>query len=341
MSAFKTIGYNILSRDPLLRHWRRVGMSGKVAVLMYHEIAEDAADIEAWTVLKRSDFVRQMEYIAEHFSIVSLTEAIAARSSPHNGHADHSTKPMAVVTFDDGYAGNRTLMLPIIQTMGIPVTVFVASQAIQDQQLYWYDRVMNGIQGHPGTMLNLSRFSFGTYRINHSRGDENWLEIQRLLTDLKGIAPDERVTIAEYIQETLGRRGHGRAYQVRPLTVTELQELAACPLVTIGGHSHCHNLLTQLTPAEALASARTSKQLLESWIQRPVDYFAYPNGSYDDAVMEAVKAAGFSCGLTASGKPWDRQDSLFAIPRIGIGRYDSFEYFKLKVSGLLSALRDL
>ena len=113
----------------------------------------------------------------------------------------------------------------------------------------------------------------------------------------------------------------------------ELRELAASPLVTIGAHSHCHNILTQL-PASAVAeSLATSKQLLETWTGRPVRHFAYPNGDHDAAVISQVKSAGFESAMTTVARPWTRDDSPFTIPRIGVGRYDSAALFKAKVSG--------
>jgi len=338
MNAIKSACYKILSSNRILQFSRAIGLSGKIMVLMYHEVADDHDAIEAWTVVKKSDFVRQMDYLRKHFRPIGLTEAIELMQHPH---AVDGARPPAVITFDDGYAGNRTIALPILQSMDIPVTVFVASQAIQDQSLYWYDRIINGIQGRPAMVLDLGAFSLGTYRINHSEGSANWIEIQRLLTDLKRVPPVERAKLVEHVLGELNRLKSRSAYQMRPLTLKELQELAASPLVTIGAHSHCHNLLTQLTHGDAETSIRTSKQLLESWTRQSVDHFAYPNGSYNDAVVATVKAAGLSSGLTTVAQPWNPADSLFTIPRIGIGRYDSFDYFTVKVSGVLSALHAL
>ena len=81
-----------------------------------------------------------------------------------------------MVTFDDGYAGNYRVLLPIVKSMNMPVTVFVATKHIQDQSLYWYDRLINALQGEENISLN--HLLLGKYRINQCKGAENWREIE-------------------------------------------------------------------------------------------------------------------------------------------------------------------
>jgi peptidoglycan/xylan/chitin deacetylase (PgdA/CDA1 family) len=299
---------------------------------MYHEIAEDNDDIEAWTVVKKSDFIRQMEYLTKYFNIISLQDALKQINNPLNNGYD---KPSVVVTFDDGYAGNYRVLLPIVKSMNIPVTVFVATKHIQDQSLYWYDRLINALQGCNPIELNLSHLSLGNYRIHYCRGPENWREIERLLSDLKTLNPDSRENAVEGILKSLNSKQKVNTYTNSILSIHELRELSKCPLITIGAHSHCHNILTQLSDDEIKKSIKTSKQLLETWIGRPVQYFAYPNGNYNDDVVNIFKKADFECSLTTVAKPWDDSESFFTIPRIGIGRYDSLDYFRVKVSGMI------
>lgn len=328
--VLKSAAYKIISHESLLDRTRRNRLYDKAIVLMYHEIADDGDEIDAWTVVRKSDFVRQMKYLSTHFRVVSLRDAIDQMSGP-DGSA--SQKPMAVVTFDDGYAGNRRVLLPIVKALNLPVTVFIATRAIQDQSIYWYDRLINGLQGEQRVVLDLTHLSLGKYRINASRGSENWREIERLLEDLKTLEPERREKVSGDILSDVPIAIKRDSYHVAPLTIKELRELSECPLVNIGAHSHCHNLLTQLQDHDVEVSVNKSKQLIESWIKRPIHHFAYPNGNYSDTVINIVKKSGLQCGITTVARPWEKGDSLFAIPRVGIGRYDSFDYFKIKVSG--------
>ncbi|MCC7202306.1 MAG: polysaccharide deacetylase family protein [Nitrospirae bacterium] len=326
----KASAYKIISLEALLSRKRKARLHGKAIVLMYHEIANDEDEIDAWTVVRKRDFLQQMEYLSNHFRVVSLRDAIAHMTEA-NGGAEQ--KPMAVVTFDDGYAGNRQVLLPIVKDMNLPVTIFIATRAIQDQGIYWYDRVINGLQGEQVIDIDLTYSSLGKYRINASKGSENWREMEKLLSDLKTLEPDKRENVVDDILSDVHITTKRHSYHVAPLTIHELRELSECPLVTIGAHSHCHNLLTQLQDYDIGISVNKSKQLIESWIERPIHYFAYPNGNYNDTVINMVKKSGLQCGLTTVARPWKMGESLFAIPRVGIGRYDSFDLFKIKVSG--------
>src|SRR6187200_2180919 len=57
-----------------------------------------------------------------------------------------SVRPAAVLTFDDGGAGNHQHLLPVVEEARVPVTVFVATGHVESGQLYWFDRVVNALQ---------------------------------------------------------------------------------------------------------------------------------------------------------------------------------------------------
>jgi len=168
------------------------------------------------------------------------------------------------------------------------------------------------------------------------RGPRNWMEIQRLLTDLKTLEPPSRDNIVEDIICDLNTSHKKAPYNITPLTIHDLYELADCSLITIGAHSHDHEILPRLSGDDARESIEKSIELLESWINRRVYFFSYPNGDYSDHVIKILKENGFQCSLTTMPGSWEKGDSLFKIPRIGIGRYDSLENFKVRVSGVIS-----
>ena len=189
-------------------------------------------------------------------------------------------------------------------------------------------------EGNGRNVLDLAGRGLGTYNFGASlSGERRWTAIDQLLSDLKALNPGAREAVVEDLLERWGPADGPRG-RLCPLSVAEVAEMARSPWVSIGAHSHCHSILVQLDRERVRESIETSKQLLEEWTDRPVDCFAYPNGDYDDTVIGAVREAGFKCGMTVLPRPWSATDSLFAIPRIGVGRYDSFDVFRAKVSGL-------
>jgi peptidoglycan/xylan/chitin deacetylase (PgdA/CDA1 family) len=179
-------------------------------------------------------------------------------------------------------------------------------------------------------MVEQTRPRAGLYNINRERGAENWRQIEMLLAGLKAVEPVRRARTVEDILKRLGALRGKDYYKLDHLTNEEVRELSTCPLVTIGAHSHCHSILTQLSYEDMRESVKASKLLLEKWTGRDVPYFSYPNGNYDENVIDALKAEGFECSVTTEARAWDRADSVFTIPRIGIGRYDSMDLFKIR-----------
>lgn len=326
--AFKKIICSSLSSELILGFVRKRKLADRVVVLMYHEIAEDADNIEAWTVVRKSDFIRHMEYLMTHFEVVSLGQALSVRSGAG------LRRPLAVVTFDDGYSGNRNILLPIAKSMGLPVSIFVATSAVVTREPYWYDRIINAVQTDEQLTLDLSQHALGNYAINRTSGAENWAEIEKLLRALKALEPLERGLAVELVMSELkGRTGQGR-YALEHLDLDALREMAQCELITFGAHSHCHSLLPQLGTEAMQQSVKTSRKLLEEWTGKKVDYFAYPGGVYDERVIKVLGDSGFSCALTTKSKPWEGEP-FFEIPRVGVGRYDSLDLFKVKISNAL------
>jgi hypothetical protein len=56
---------------------RRRVLRDCVSVLMYHEVVADDTQIEAWTAVRRSDFLRQLDYLQQHYDLLTMNAAMA------------------------------------------------------------------------------------------------------------------------------------------------------------------------------------------------------------------------------------------------------------------------
>lgn len=312
--------------ESLLAGFRSMRLRGRVVSLMYHEVLPDTAPIEAWTVLRESDFRRQMRYLRDHFEILTLDQALERVMSDQD-----NIGPAAVVTFDDGYWGNRHVVWPLVNDLQIPITVFVATAAVQDQQAYWYDRVIAAVSGDRSVNLDLRNQGLDYYRIDgRLTGERRWNQIQRLLSACKRLTPERRASFVEQLVQDL----RSQAKPLRSMEIEDIQSMAVSDRVCFGAHSHCHSILTQLDREEVRQSVLRSKSLLEKWTGKPVRHFAYPNGDYNAMVAEVVRECGFVSSQATLPEYWDRTHSRYAIPRISVGRYDRLGWFRARVSGL-------
>lgn len=103
--------------------WRRL-TRGPV-ILMYHAIG-DAAEAPSCYVVPRGRFHRQMIWLRlRRYRVISLSELVDAFRNNRLPPAR-----AVVVTFDDGYADNHAVALPILRRLRIPATVFLVSGAV-------------------------------------------------------------------------------------------------------------------------------------------------------------------------------------------------------------------
>lgn len=90
----------------------------EVSVLMYH-----AVNTSGWKhAITPDEFKRQMEYLVRKRTVVSVADVVAYTK----GEKQLQNGSIAV-TFDDGYTDFRTTVLPVINALQIPVTVFLTT----------------------------------------------------------------------------------------------------------------------------------------------------------------------------------------------------------------------
>lgn len=299
-----------------------------ITVLMYHEVLPDDIDLPSWLVLRTSDFKAQADHLARHFRVVSLDTAARLVAEPDSWRDEQ--RPLAVITFDDGYAGNLQHAAPVLVELGLPFTVYVATAKIECGGRYWYDDVICALLCRSGAALEIST-SRGPLRYDGWRRNSaaRWAAIDRVLTSIKNLPEDERQAIADQLDAT------GAMRELRMMTPAEVGQLSRLPLAEVGNHSHSHSLLDQLSAAGARESILAAQARLEKWTGKRPLHLSYPNGNYSSETVRLVEELGFVTAVTTHSRRWQASDSRFEIPRLGVGRFDRLALFRGKAAGVL------
>jgi peptidoglycan/xylan/chitin deacetylase (PgdA/CDA1 family) len=125
---------------------------------------------------------------------------------------------------------------------------------------------------------------------------------------------------------------------VPQMTADQLRLIAATG-VTVASHTVGHKYLPDLSAADALREIRDSKADLERMIGRPVLYFAYPTGGFNEAVKGMVRDAGYAAAFTTN-RGMDRSNhDLFELKRIRPKNNDSRLVLWMKLSGYYNLIR--
>jgi len=222
----------------------------------------------------------------------------AGSSSPRRGG-----KPLAAVTFDDGYRDTYSLALPLLERKGIPGAVFVVTDLIGTTRLQRHDAlflllrraltawrrpepmVADALRRHGASAMSAQR-------VAHEAQGERFLT-PRILE----LLPCSRVdALIESLAEEFGDVAIGRD-DLLSLDGAMLAEMVRRGMV-VGSHTATHPVLTLEDREAVRREAQLSRTRLERELGIEIRHFAYPGGHFDAEAVEAVAAAGYRFGYT-------------------------------------------
>ncbi len=290
---------------------------GKLSILIYHQVLEQAEACRPGEP-DAMQFRWQMELVKKYFTPISLPEALdklKTNTLPANA---------ICVTFDDGYLNNLKVAQPILAELGIPATVYVATGFSAGANM-WNDRLIDLIADLGRHNIDLSPIDLD--KVTLKDADQRVSLIEEAIGKLKYLNLSERI---ERI-DALYSLNEAKEYARKMMTPDEVKELYNRG-INIGAHTVNHPILKVLDAEQQISEIRQSKEILESWLGKPVLDFAYPNGvegrDFDEDTVQYVEDAGFrSAVVTDWGiskndsspyklkrfTPWDKDASKFQL----------------------------
>jgi peptidoglycan/xylan/chitin deacetylase (PgdA/CDA1 family) len=274
-------------------------------ILVYHRVLAKPDPLHEGEAVA-DVFEAQMRFFARYFAVLPLLEAGRLLKQ---GRLPSRT---CCITFDDGYADNLTVALPILQRYKLPATVFVATGYLDGQTMF-NDAVTHAIATCERAELDLGELDLGQHRIGTS--SERRLAINTILKRFKYRPPETRDSDLESLLEIADCGGLPPGPMMNRDQVREIAEQG----MEVGGHTVIHPILTAIPDNRALDEIVAGKQELEVITGRPVSTFAYPNGKpqrdYAPCHVEMAKAAGFELAVTTvNGFATPRSDG-YQLPR--------------------------
>ncbi len=299
------------------------GSRSRLSVLIFHRVHEQPDPLFPGEAHART-FAQQLGWLKRWFNVLPLTRAVDGLLK-----GDLPARP-AVITFDDGYADNRTVALPILQAHGLTATFFVATGFLDGGRM-WNDTVIETVRLAQGHVLDLTPVGLDVYPVDTV--ERRRAAIHALIPRLKYLEPAERQRRVDAIAACAG---------VAPpndlmLTSAQLREMARAGM-TIGGHTVHHPILASLSDDQALAEMVDGRRRLEEIVGIPVDLFAYPNGKpgedYTGAHVRLAREAGFAAAVSTAWGAASPGCDVFQIPRFSPWDRSAWRY-GLRLAGNL------
>lgn len=280
------------------------GSRAKLSILIYHQVNRIVDPLLPGEVdAERFDW--QMYLLSKAFNVLPLDEAVSKLAT------GQLPPRAACVTFDDGFADNYTVALPILQKYRLPVTVFVAD-AYLDGGLMWNNAIIETVRRVRPGVFDLDELGLGQFNLSDDVSRRQCLNI--LIGKLKHKESDVR-------QEKVGALVELADVELPNdlmMTGEQLRAMSDAGVV-IGGHTRTHPILTKVSEQQARAEIMENREVLQSLTGQDIKMFAYPNGKpgqdYDSSHVSMVKAAGYQAAVSTAVGVSTRERDPYQLAR--------------------------
>lgn len=280
------------------------GKSARLSVLIFHRVLPLPDPLFPDEVDARR-FDEMCGWVKAWFNVLPLDSAVARL---RDGNLPERA---ACITFDDGYADNCHVALPILQRHGLTATFFIATGFLDGGRM-WNDTIIESIRACKLQKVELDSLGLGSYGVTTIA--EKQSAIAALIRQIKYCSVEDRVTTTRAIAEQA---------KVQPpndlmMTSFEVKKMHQAGM-QIGAHTVNHPILARMTRDEASLEIQGSKTTLEKLLGDRVGLFAYPNGKpeedYTTQSVGVVRELGFDAAVSTRWGSSTLGDDLLQIRR--------------------------
>lgn len=243
-------------------------------------------------------------------------------------------KPFVTFTLDDGYEDNYTLAYPVFKKYDVPFCIYICRALIEERLECWWSDLEDIL-----LCYNRIQFRGKEYSLRSAREKEAAYLTFRASIIHTGF--DFGYSLYRELMELYPPCKSYNGYA--SMSREQIQTLSREPLATLGAHTVHHYPLSRLETEVAREEMLLSKNFVEEILGQPVEHFAYPYGSADEAGEREFQLAaevGFKTAVTTRiGNVFpEHTRALTAIPRIPlIETPEDKRLYKMSVSGFLPA----
>ena len=262
-------------------------------IFLYHALVEKPLALPDPCFIDARLFRRQMLYLLENFQVVALAELREAM-------ATRQSRPVAAITFDDGFMNNCSVALPILRELQLPATVFLCTDLVDSDATIWFCQVNRAV-----SESTLSSVIWRGEAFDLSSCSARLAASLRIQQAIKQGSPLAVASEVEDVVRALGgtpTHGVDADSPYAMLTSASIAEMLDSGLIDFGAHTRTHAILGRLTPEQQSDEILGSIEAVQRLTSRPCRMFAYPNGTrgdYDGTTLAILSEAGVELAVTA------------------------------------------
>jgi peptidoglycan/xylan/chitin deacetylase (PgdA/CDA1 family) len=282
------------------------------AILMYHSVLMDPAresDSLGGIVHSEPIFRAQMEMLARDYHPISLDQAVKCLRD-----GEQLPRRSVVITFDDGYADNHEVAMPILNELAVPATFYVTVDCVENKRPPWPSRLRFAFRRTK--VASWIDASAKSWSLAAPENRENaFLAACDACCQLCGAAQEEFVRRVEKQLEICVPAQTGSLM----MSYDQLRELTRHGHI-VGSHTMTHPNMAYLKEDEAQRELADSKQRLEARLGAPIKHFSYPcpalSPHWSERTVEQSRALGYETGVTTNSGLIRRGDNPLCLKRL-------------------------
>lgn len=288
-----------------------------VAVLRYHSVQERPEDninsIGIGITHSAALFREQIELVARKYHPVSLDDILNFLK-----HGKTLPRRAVAITFDDGFADNYEIAMPILNHYEVPATFYITVGSVESAYPPWYVRLRHA-------------FFLTTLRQWKDPNNEHLFQLDTSAE--KNVA---LVSACKRCAKLAGRIQHEMVAMIENelevvpflpsssimLTWDQIRLLRRCGHI-IGSHTLTHPNMAYIEGKDILTrELLDSKKQIEKNLGEPVIHFSYPSPMlephWNETTISACRNVGYETATTCTSGNVRKADNPLAIKRVWV-----------------------
>ena len=201
------------------------------------------------------------------------------------------------ITFDDGFQNNYNVALPILEKYNVPATIYITTDFVDRNLMSWIDRIEWAFENKKNFKIKLP---WELKYLEVSSTEEKIRILDDIRNNVKNNYNIEPNSFADDIQTQLNfPKTKSNVSQLdQKLSWQEINVLSNNPLISIGGHTHSHTIMSFMSRGDLRIEISKSLSLLKTRGGILTNHYSYPEGkkfSYNDKVIKELKNHGIIC----------------------------------------------
>jgi peptidoglycan/xylan/chitin deacetylase (PgdA/CDA1 family) len=250
-----------------------------------------------------------MEMLARDYHPISLDRAVK-----HLRDGEDLPRRSVVVTFDDGYADNHDVAMPILNQCDVPATFYVTVDCIENKRLPWPSRLRFAFRRTNATSWTDPQTKSWSLGTPGSR-EEAFLAACDSCCQFSGATQEEFIRRVEQdLQSFLPDHADSPM-----MSYDQLRELTGHGHI-VGSHTMTHPNMAYLKEDEAQRELADSKRQLEAQLGAPIKHFSYPcpalSPHWSERTVEQSRALGYETAVTTNSGLTRRGDNPLCLKRL-------------------------